>query len=82
MLDYMISEVKKNGITVRIGLGTLTEPPDVNPFPIKEPFRVWIQAFGIWAPTVTRYCARDLAQRLKRTKDAEEMCGYIISILD
>lgn len=47
-----MEEVKKHGMTVQVGLGTESESPEeVTRYPLYGPYKVWIKAFGVWAPT-------------------------------
>lgn len=75
-------EVKKHGMIIQVGLGTESESPADNEYPSNGPYRVWIRAFGTWAPTVYSGCAYDLAQTLKKSESVESLCGFLISVLE
>lgn len=76
-------EVKKHGMTVQVGLGTESESPEeVTRYPLYGPYKVWIRAFGVWAPTRYPECAHNLALRLKKSESVESLCGFLISVLE
>lgn len=75
-------EVKKHGMTIQVGLGTESESPAVTEFPSNGPYRIWIKAFGVWAPTTWPGHAYDLAKTLRKSESVESLCGFLISVLE
>lgn len=78
-------EFKKYGMKIQVGLGTPEECPEDRSvrsmLSMAPPYRIWIAVDGVWAPTIYKGCAYDLAETLKKLRSEDSLCRYIERIL-